>query len=80
VTGLTTERYSRGAEVQLFMVGVERDTLVARQVNALPYPNQMWHPIDQTDLGSLQQHVRMQVELVLCCCPASKSYQSYDYH
>lgn len=65
--------------MQLVVVGVERNILVARQIDALPYPNQMWNPIDQTDLGSLQQHVRMQVELVLCCCLAGKSHQSYDY-
>jgi hypothetical protein len=79
MTGLTTERYSRGAKVQLFVVGVERDRLVARQVDALPYSNQMWNPIDQADLRSLQQHVRMKVKLVLCCCGAGKSHQSYYY-
>jgi hypothetical protein len=66
VTGLTIERHSRVAEVQVFVVSVERNSLVARQVDALPYPNQMWNPIDQTDLGSLQQHMRVTVELFLC--------------
>jgi hypothetical protein len=66
MTGLTTERHSRVAEVQAFVVSVVRNRLVARQVNALPYPNQIWSPIDHTELRSLQQHVRVKVELFLC--------------
>ncbi len=54
VTSLATERDPRVSEVDVLMVGVERNILVVRQVDALPDRNQMRPTIEQTNLGSLQ--------------------------
>jgi hypothetical protein len=75
VTGLATERHSRGAKVHALVMGVERNWLVAGQVDAAPDPDQVGNPIDQANLGSLQQHVRVKVE-VLGCRGAGDSHQS----
>lgn len=65
MTRLAVERNSRTPEVQMLMMSVQRDCPVTCQVNALPDPDQVRHPVDQADLGSLQQQVRVTIKLVL---------------
>jgi hypothetical protein len=69
------ENEPRGSGVDVLVMGIERKSLVARQVDATLEPCQMWPVLVKNNLDFLQQHVRMRGDMIVCLHRDGDSYQ-----